>query len=174
MDSTSDEALIRAFNEGDDAALGELARRYETSLLGLASGLLGGRRDLASDVVQETWMRVIRYGSGFNGRSSAKTWLFRIMMNRARDLRRKNDRQPEPTETRKSEPVARDEDRDDALRQAVGRLAQPKREAVLLCYHHDLTHEQAADILEIPVGTVKSRLHAALEELRVQLPREAT
>ena len=59
-----------------------------------------------------------------------------------------------------------------ALRQAVSRLPPAKQEIVLLCYHEGMTHEQVAVVLEIPVGTVKSRLHAALQELREQLASE--
>ena len=88
MDSSAtDEKLLGAFVKGDQAALGELARRHECSLLGLAGGLLGGGSAAACDAVQETWVRVIRYGHSFNGRSSFKTWLYRITINRCRDLR---------------------------------------------------------------------------------------
>ncbi|MHC4102702.1 MAG: RNA polymerase sigma factor, partial [Planctomycetota bacterium] len=82
----SDEQLLSAYIGGDRAALGELAYRYESSLLGLAGGLLGGSSSMACDAVQETWMRVIRYGHSCNGSSSLKTWLYRIAINRCRDL----------------------------------------------------------------------------------------
>jgi len=60
-------------------------------------------------------------------------------------------------------------ERNQTLRDAVERLAEPKREVVLLCYHEGMTHELAATVLEIPLGTLKSRLHAALKELREHL-----
>ncbi|MHC4137655.1 MAG: RNA polymerase sigma factor, partial [Planctomycetota bacterium] len=85
--NATDEQLLSAFVDGDREALGELARRHEQALLGLARGLLGGQSASALDAVQETWMRVIRYGSSFNGRSTVKTWLYRIAVNRCRDLR---------------------------------------------------------------------------------------
>lgn len=65
------------------------------------------------------------------------------------------------------------EERDDALHEAIGRLSDTGREVVLLCYHDGLTHTQAADVLEIPLGTLKSRLHAVLEQLRTHLCSEA-
>src|SRR5262245_49206087 len=71
----TDEQLLSRFLRGEREALGELARRYELPLLGLCAGMLGGRRDRALDAVQETWMRVIRYGHTFSGRCSLKTWL---------------------------------------------------------------------------------------------------
>ncbi|MCH8805838.1 MAG: hypothetical protein IH986_07100, partial [Planctomycetes bacterium] len=75
----SDEQLLERFvKRKDRTALAALAQRHERALLGLAGGLLGGRRELACDAVQETWLRVIRYGESFNGRSSFKTWLYRI------------------------------------------------------------------------------------------------
>src|SRR5262249_29261237 len=87
-----DEQLLKRFAKGERNALGELARRYELPLLGLACGMLGGRRDLAMDAVQETWMRVIRFHSNFNGRSSVKTWLYRIAINQCRNVQAMNNR----------------------------------------------------------------------------------
>jgi RNA polymerase sigma-70 factor (ECF subfamily) len=177
---SSDEQLLSAYIGGDRAALEELAHRYEPSLLGLTGGLLGGSSSMACDAVQETWMRVIRYGHSFNGSSSLKTWLYRIAINRCRDLAAKEktrgargaSRAPAPEGDEPDACVIRQE-RNDALRDAVGRLTTPKREILLLCYHEAMTHEQAAEILEIPVGTLKSRLHTALNELREELTRKA-
>src|SRR5215510_2230127 len=84
-----DEGLLREFVRGKREALGELARRYERALLGLASGLLDGRADLACDAVQETWVRVIRFGPTFDGRSSFKTWVYRIAINQCRTVKAK-------------------------------------------------------------------------------------
>ncbi len=181
MDSQrTDEQLLAAFLGGDRAALGELAGRHEESLLGLASGLLGGCRSLASDAVQETWMRVIRYGHSFNGRSSIKTWLYRITVNRCRDIRSATTPPPRPNPRPQPAAGCPDpgelpmlEERDDALYEAIGRLPDAGRDLVLLCYHDGLTHTQAAEVLEIPIGTLKSRLHAVLEQLRETLCSEA-
>jgi RNA polymerase sigma-70 factor (ECF subfamily) len=60
------------------------------------------------------------------------------------------------------------------LRTAVGRLDEDRRLVVLLCYHAGMTHAQAAEILDLPLGTLKSRLHAALTELRAMLGAEVT
>jgi len=177
-DST-DEVLLRRFVAGQREALGELAQRYELHLLGLARGMLGGRDDLACDAVQETWMRVIRYGASFNGRSSFRTWLYRILINRCRSTRKNEGRRPKsrqadpPQEAGQSPAATASPDEDNReLHAAVAQLAAAKREVLLLCYHADLTHEQAAKILRIPPGTLKSRLHAALEELRKRLATE--
>lgn len=174
----SDEQLLRAFLAGRRPALGELARRYERSLLGFAKGLLGGREDLACDGVQETWVRVIRFARSFDGRSRFKTWLYRIALTQCRNLL-KMPRSATPEKLRE-DPVGeadpqRTAQQDDLARrvhEVVERLPTDRREIVLLCYHAGMTHEQAAEILEIPLGTLKSRLHAALGELREQLSVE--
>ena len=175
----TDEELLSAFVSGEQEALGELARRHESALLGLAGGLLGGPA-LACDAVQVAWIRVIRHGHSFNGQSSFKTWLYRIAINRCRDLRARSrpvrrDEPPAPTATPGGKPDEKtlDRERNASLHQAVDRLSAPKREVVLLCYHEGITLEQAAEILAVPLGTVKSRLHGALEDLRKRLSDEA-
>ena len=177
--SASDEQLLRDFVKGDRAALSQLAQRYERLLLGLSSGLLGGRRDMACDAVQETWVRVIRYGEGFNGRSSFKTWLYRIAVNQCRNLRdarppagAADDEQGGPDPRGGPSEAAQAADRQAELQGAIEQLTPPQREVILLCYHQGLTHEQAAEISDIPLGTLKSRLHAALKGLRERLPAE--
>ncbi len=177
MTSTAtDEALLAAFLGGKSDALGALAERYEAPLLGLCCGIVGGERDLAADAVQETWLRVIRFGERFDRRSSLKTWLYRIAINQCRTLlaaRRdvESDEVLRASAARDGPPAAGVElsDRIDLLRRAVARLDEDRRVIVLLCYHAAMTHEQAAEILELPLGTLKSRLHAALNELRTTL-----
>lgn len=182
-DAKSDEALISRFVNGRRSALERLARRYEQPLLGLAVGLLNGREDLARDAIQETWVRVIRFAERFEGKSSFKTWIYRIAINQCRSVASTNERQRWAADqdgidmnTRSSDPPpdARADiaERNDRLRRAVDQLGPDKREIVLLCYHRGLTHEEAAEILDIPLGTLKSRLNAALKELRARLARE--
>jgi len=175
----TDEELLIRFANGDDVAFGELAGRYERPLRGLALGLLGGSDDLARDAVQETWMRVIRSAGSFQGRSTVRTWLYQIAINRCRTMRTKRGRDMKRMQCSAAESADRAETGGDAghidpvaLRSAVARLDAAKREVVLLCYHADLTHEQVATILAIPLGTVKSRLNAALSQLRKTLTPE--
>jgi len=172
----TDEQLLSDFLTGERAALAELALRYEPRLLGLALGLLAGQRDLACDAIQETWLRVIRFGNQFAGRSSFKTWVYRIAVNQCRSLQtlRAAGETTDPPPAKHATDAgparaAEAADQNHAVRQAVERLDADKRLVILLCYHTGMTHEQAAEILELPLGTLKSRLHAALTELRAAL-----
>lgn len=177
--SRTDEQLLSDFVGGRRNALGELARRYERSLLGLASGVLGGAEALACDAVQETWVRIIRFAPKFNGRSSFKTWVYRIALNQCRNMRSArgaalqspDDAAADPPAATGDDPIVASE-RADRLRAAVDALTADKQEILLLCYHEGLTHAEAAEVLDIPVGTLKSRLHAALESLRRMLSPE--
>jgi RNA polymerase sigma-70 factor (ECF subfamily) len=174
----SDEDLLARFHRGERDALAQLAERYELPLLGLARALTGRRDDLALDVVQEAWLRVIKYGCNFDRRSSFRTWIYRIVINRCHDLRQKN--QPlSPAAAATPPPPSLDPphahtaaELNGRLRIAVEDLAHGQQLVVLLCYHRGLTHEQVADILGVPLGTVKSRLHAALSSLRTSLAAE--
>ncbi|MBI5864782.1 MAG: sigma-70 family RNA polymerase sigma factor [Planctomycetes bacterium] len=169
---TSDEQLVSNLAAGDAAALEVLAGRYERSLVGLARGMLNGSHDLAGEAVQETWIRVIRFSAGFRDKSSAKTWLYRILLNQCRSLNR-NGRRPARSDTDAIDRVADskpadppDGERLERLRAAVSRLNEDQQALVLLCYHEGMTHPQAAAVLDWPLGTLKSRLHTALAELR--------
>lgn len=183
MDAPSDETLLKRFVDGRNAALGELARRYEPPMLGLARGLLRGNDDLARDAIQETWVRVIRFAHTFNGNAGLKTWLYRIAINQCRDLAAMHKKHAasdladesshESASNDKPEHSAIGRERSEQIRIAIDTLDDAKREILLLCYHEGLTHKEAAGALELPVGTLKSRLHAALNALREQLDREA-
>lgn len=181
-DTRSDEDLLRAFaRTRSHNDLAELARRYEEPLLGLATGLVREDRALAADAVQEAWLRVIRHAGSFQSRSSVKTWLYRIVINRCLDLRAKN---PRPLSlnrttghTQPIEPVAPHaaplSAPLNAVRTAMNVLSEDQRVILLLCYHRGLTHAQAAEVLGIPLGTLKSRQHAAITALRTAMGTEA-
>lgn len=171
----SDERLLAMFVCGDEAALGELARRYEGLLLGLCTGMLGDRA-LAMEAVQETWLRVIRHGRTYDGRASVKTWVYQIAMNRCRDLgrartssRARELAHHERSAAHKVPEAVGTGGVDPRLEEAVRGLEDHQRETVILCYHRGLTHRQAAEVLGVPMGTVKSRLNKALEKLRETL-----
>jgi RNA polymerase sigma-70 factor (ECF subfamily) len=177
--TVSDERLLARFVAGQDEALGELARRHERAMIGLARGMLWDE-GLAREAVQETWVRVIRFGSGYDGRASVKTWLYHILVNRCRD-RLRSDRARSARERRRArdEAGAHGSEMDDRgalserVRDAVRELEEPGRETVILCFHRGMTHREAADVLGVPIGTIKSRLHKAIGRLRERLAVEA-
>ena len=181
----TDEQLVEAFARGSEAALGELAQRYEGALIALARGVTG-RDDLASDAVQDAWVRVIRAAKHFDGRSSFKTWVYRIVINRCLDVRASAARAASNGyyEAGRGEggggmgggvwgafDHAADRERLDQLREAMRALEPGQRVIVMLCYQDRVGHDAAAQILGIPVGTLKSRLHGALEALRAAMAR---
>ena len=173
----TDEQLLHRFRAGDRAALGTLAERHERELIGLAIGIIGGpaHRETALEAVQEAWLRVIRSARTFRGESTVKTWLYRITINAARDARARAVRHPSAADGSQIDPAmdSPDGDRLMPLRSAIDQLSDDQRLLVLLCYHRSLTHPQAAEVLGIPPGTLKSRLHAALTALRASLAQEA-
>ncbi len=191
---TTDRELLTRFANGEREGLGELARRYENRLLGLARGLLGGSSTLAEEAVQEVWVKVIRSAGSFEGRSEVWTWLYRITVNTSRDLMRRQrvrNRSAHAPSYDANE-ISEDNDAsgdmhgdsgdaagagdslgfDESIRAAVRALAIDKREALMLSVHAELTDEQAAEVLAIPLGTFKSRVRAAKTTLRRTLAVE--
>ncbi|MFO0837646.1 MAG: sigma factor [Phycisphaerae bacterium] len=168
MDTLKVEQLLDRFISGKADALGELARRYERLLLGLAVGLLGGRRDAACDAVQDTWLRVIRFGRRFDRRGSFKTWIYRITLNCARSTRAArvgrsasltdavlstgDDASGTFHDTRLHESAAgraspKAPDRSAELRDAVERLPETQRNAVPTRYRYAGGHACESDLL---------------------------
>ncbi len=172
----ADTELLAKFAAGDRAALGELAGRHERLLLGLAMGMLGSR-ELAEEAVQDTWVRVVKAAAMFEDRSEVQTWLYRITINRCRDIARRERSQRarlngKATSHRAASTTPADTDLRAALRSALAHLSTIEREAVLLCHHADLTHVQAASILQVPLGTLKSRMRSAISKLQHTLRSE--
>lgn len=172
VEAISDFELVRRIGRRDVAALEVLANRYEPQLLGLARGLLSNDSNTASDAVQDCWVRVIRSARGFRGDCEVRTWLYRIVVNRCHDLRAKRTTGITAQPEHNAEPI--DHEGVAALRRTVDSLSHDHRLLLLLCYHSGLTHPQVADVLGVPEGTVKSRLHAALKVLRERLTEYPT
>jgi RNA polymerase sigma-70 factor (ECF subfamily) len=182
----SDEALLNRLREGDREVFGLIVRRYERELFGYLRRYLGGD-DLADDVFQNTFVQVfLKIGQYEPGRP-ARPWLYAIATNQAIDALRRQGRR---ADRRADAAAAPDEDGEvrplfellpaaDAgppdhadraeqrtlVRAAVDRLPELLRQVVILAYFQGLKYKDVADVLGIPVGTVKSRLHAALAKL---------
>jgi RNA polymerase sigma-70 factor (ECF subfamily) len=126
-----------------------------------------GGRD-TDDIVQETWLRVARAAPRFDPRRRFTTWCFQIAVNLCHDWFRRTQRAPEPT----SDPqgvAASHTTRVDAGLDAAGLLAalpEKQRAVLLLRFYQDLSEAEIAEILDVPPGTVKSRMHGAMARLR--------
>jgi RNA polymerase sigma-70 factor (ECF subfamily) len=162
--------LVAEAASGSVAAGEELFSRHWLAAWRLAFSVTGSA-PAADDVAQDAFERAFRGLASFNGRSSFRTWLSRIVVNRAIDLARRESRfRPlEPAETAPSgwshEEVGGDRD----LFDAVLALPLERRTAVVLRYWASHTPPEIAEILGVPLGTVHSRLGRALAELRSRL-----
>jgi RNA polymerase sigma-70 factor (ECF subfamily) len=167
-----DLAWIQRMAEGDTDALGELYARHGAGVLSYLVGRLGDRR-LAEEVLQDVMLAAWQAASGFRAESKVRTWLLTIAHHRALNARRR--RQPPLTAGLLSDGRA-DEwsgsaERAD-LRSALARLPNPQRAALELVFGHGLTTAEAAEVLGVAPGTVKSRLHRAKRALRSILESE--
>lgn len=159
----TDEALAARLADGDELALRELLRRYEQPLARFLHRQTGGRD--VEDLYQETWLRVVRHADRFDPTRRFSSWLFQIAVNLCRDWQRRPPPEPRPLE---DEPAAAGLERSDAALDAAHLLAQlpaAQREVVVLRYYHDMSEDEVATILDIPKGTVKSRMHQAIARL---------
>ncbi|MBB6674924.1 sigma-70 family RNA polymerase sigma factor [Cohnella nanjingensis] len=137
--------------------------------------MLTRSKTLADDVTQETFLRAFQKYHLFDAAKPIRPWLYRITVNLTRNLLRKQrwltffGQMPEEARTDYAsldELLLRTE-REQELWQAVNRLSKRRREVVALHYYVGLPLQEAAYILDIPLGTCKSRLHAALKQLRM-------
>ncbi len=179
----TDEQLLERYLNGELAAFRQLVARYERELYAFLARFLGDRT-AAEDIFQEAFLQVHQSGHSFDPTRRFRPWLFTIAANKARDLMRSQARRPAaPLDAKISggangdggtfvdlmaadvpdidEPAKRQE-LSDQVRNVVEELPDHLREILLLSYFHQFPYKQIADILEIPLGTVKSRLHAAV------------
>ena len=154
-------------------------RQYGKRLYGFCLTLCADGFD-ADDLYQETWLRVCQRIGSYDPSRPFEPWVTGICVNLYRDLLRRRKRSPvfdgfSTAEEKSSvmEAVAAESDPDYfPLREAIGRLPEKLRVAVILFYFHDLDEKRTAEALRVPPGTVKSRLHQAREKLRKELADE--
>lgn len=169
----TDEELVERFvRAADEAAFRELYRRHTPALYALALRLVGGSESDAQDAVQDTWVRACRGLRGFEWRSSLRTWLTGILINRAREMARGAGRLNEGELTEesalRSAASARAGEEID-LERAIARLPEGYRHVLVLHDVEGYTHEEICRLLEINVGTSKSQLHHARRAMRAAL-----
>ena len=168
LESDRDEELIRRFRAGDASAFTALVERHQRRVYALCLRVLGDH-DSASDVAQDTFLTVLRKLDGFRGEAAFTTWLHRVTMNACYDELRRARRRPmlhvAPDEGAEPEPGLPIEDHADEVGStidaaaALASIAEEFRIAVVLADVQDLPYERIAEILDVPVGTVKSRVH---------------
>lgn len=164
----SDGALLARVAGGDVAALGRIYDSYAPTLLRFARRL--GARDEAEDVVQNVFLRVVRLAATFDpNAASARPWLFaitiRVIQERRRALRRLASAMS-ALSLQKAQPLAAPGPDRRELDKCLQKLSLAKRTVVLLAEVEGFACDEIAQMLEIPVGTVWTRLHHARRELR--------
>jgi len=173
MDSTRerviDELLVMRCQEGSREAFDLLVRRWQRRLWQYARRLTGSS-DAARDVMQETWIAIIRQIRKLNDAAWFAAWVYRIVRNKCADHCRQNSRQRNLVDGLAERQRAGDgrdaEGPADAVATALRRLPADRQELLALKYGADLSIIEIALVLGIPAGTVKSRLHNAREQLR--------
>ena len=189
LSQLADEELMNKYREEGRAVLfNELVHRYERELYRYLARYLGDPTS-AEDVFQNTFLQVhLKRGLFENGRPF-RPWLYAIATHQAVDALRKAGRHPTVSLDRRvsaarseseagnlidllvSENVGplvelQESERQQWVRDSIAKLPDALRQTLILAYHQDLKYREIAEILKIPVGTVKSRLHAALEKLQ--------
>ncbi|HHT94630.1 MAG TPA: sigma-70 family RNA polymerase sigma factor [Clostridia bacterium] len=184
----TDEQLINMSVKGDTSAFGVLVERYQNKAYAISIKIVQNHDD-ALDCVQDSFIKAFRSLSSFNFQSSFNTWLYRIVTNTSLDLLRKNKKYQSNIPIEK--PLSGDDDDDyfiqiedqkadveniaesnetvKAVREAISQLSEDLKKVILLFEIEQFSLIEVSEILNIPVGTVKSRLFRAREKLAILL-----
>ena len=183
---TDDQLLIERCRSGHPEAFGDLVSKYQRRLVRTLGTLLGNGHD-ALDVAQEAFLKAFLNLDSFRGDAAFYSWLFRIAWNGAATLRRKqrvrasvsldairemsgvepDDISPTSDPTRALQ-ITEDQQ---LLRQSLNELGEDYRTALILKEIEGLSYEEIASLTDCPIGTVRSRIHRARQELRAKLDR---
>ncbi len=183
----SDHDLIDSIARGDQQAVGHLYRRYGKLAYGMALRVLGdasAAEEVTQDVFQRVWEKAASYRAD---KARVSTWLKRIARNRAIDVSRQRgsagsratadwDDLESTVDTSSSDPtddLARSHCRDE-LRTALATLPDEQRRALALAFFQGLTHSRIAELLDEPLGTVKTRIRDAMRKLRGRIGEECS
>lgn len=183
-DAGTEAALIERCRRQDVDAFGKFVDMYQNRVMGFVRRMVPNPEE-AQDVTQEVFIRAYQNFHRFDGRSSAKTWLFRIAYNLCVDRSRRMDRSPVetgmqaspdseewievPDERWEPEKLALEGELADAVEKAISTMSEKLRSVLLLHDREDASYEEIAETLSVPVGTVKSRLFLARNHLQTSL-----
>lgn len=180
----NDSDLIKSTLAGQSESFGELMNRHQDRLFRMVFQLTGDRQE-AEDISQETFVQAYVKLDSFQGASAFFTWLYRIAFNltvsRSRkkkptvsvDVAREKGNEPEANAPHVGTEMEREEDVE-RLHEAMGRLSEEHRAILMLREIEGYDYDSIADLLDVRVGTVRSRLHRARACLRDLLVREET
>ncbi len=176
-------AIARGLKQQDPELLDYLIENYQHRLMRYLM-FLTGKREVAEDLFQEVWIRVLRRGSQYNGKARFDTWIFTIARNLVIDLSRKRtmasldemreggeDERPFEIAEDSPSPLDRYQFKENAaeLAQVLGGLEPSYREVLTLRFHEEMSLDQIASITRAPLSTVKSRLYRGLAALKPAL-----
>ena len=178
--NVDDHRLIQECLQGRTEAFGELVCRYQDRLFNTVFRLLSNAED-ARDVVQDAFLSAYQSLDSFKGDSLFFTWLYRIAVNTAFSLKRKQrltlrisrdpegggaSEPPDPSESNQPEYALEMADEERRIQNALGRLSPEHRAVLIMKDMEGQKYEMMAEILQVPIGTIRSRLHRARMELR--------
>jgi RNA polymerase sigma-70 factor (ECF subfamily) len=184
--ATDEELLSRYRDTARTADFEELVHRYENEIYRYLARYIGDA-SLAEDVFQNTFLQVHLKRALYEDGRPVRPWLYSIATHQAVDALRKAGRHPTISLDQRATPTEIDsgslvdlliaagegplaelqgEERKEWVRRSIEKLPDALRQTLILAYHQDLKYREIAEILKIPVGTVKSRLHAALNKLQ--------
>ena len=174
MSFTDADLIARVLSREDQNAFGELVRRYQSPVRGFLARMTRGDAHLADDLAQETFLKVWRKLNTYRGGAKFSTWLFGIAFNEFRMAgRRRKELALEEVDKSLLEPEEPAAARNSPLRldltEALKLLNSNERAAVVLCCQNGLSHEEAAQVLDCPLGTVKTNILRGKEKLRRRL-----
>lgn len=175
LDDIYDQLLVLRIQDGDHLALTELVDRWQPRLVRQAMRLVEQAAE-AEEVVQSAWLAIVRGIVRLHDPACFRRWAYRIVTNKCADWVRARQQQRvrsgELTEEPAERPHGGDSQDDIALlRQSLRQLSSQRRAILTLFYLEGMSLEEVAQVLSLPVGTVKSRLHYARKELKQILER---
>ena len=172
-----DELLVIKCRQGDSAAFDELVGGWQKRLWNYAYRVTGSE-SAAWDIVQESWYSIVKGIRKLDDASVFPRWAFRIVNNKCADWERRQRRQGrlnnELTKQRRNESDEKQncDEKTESLRAAIEKLSSERRALLALRYSEGFDVSQIAEILSVPEGTIKSRLHRTVNELRQLLERD--
>jgi RNA polymerase sigma-70 factor (ECF subfamily) len=169
VELTDADLVARVLVDDDQHAFGELVRRHQSSVRGLLRQLTRSDLALADDLAQEALVRAYKNIRSFRGEARFSTWLYRIAYNCFRENARRRKELVGIDETKwqsELDPQTVDAGLRHDIMQALNLLPLHERTAVVLCCQNGLSHDEAARVLEIPLGTVKTNVLRGRQKLK--------